>query len=297
MFQSSSHNTSFTHACRLPLMLLVVLSTMLIIQNGAYGFGAQYYEVEIPDPLGNGGVSEYIAYQIPSNPTGALMVAWHGWFNPYNPQNDEWKAVRQVFNKSDLDVKCEEYGLVLLSPLCKSLNNFGHLESQMYCTEAINYLRDELSATHGIELDTDRIYMAGFSMGAGAALSYACRHMQKVGEENPDPTLGEGYPVAGVMFNAGTYDYNNACGEFKSAGMWWGLANYNSPFSWKPTRWYSLIVETAPGMVTWIPIWQPPTPTIPPQKTPLFYYEQISTLFINGEYQSGYDPIVDLSMG
>ena len=55
--------------------------------------------------------------------------------------------------------------------------NFGYPIAQIHCTAAINYMINDLQ----LNIDTDRIYMAGFSMGGSQSLTLALRNPDRFG--------------------------------------------------------------------------------------------------------------------
>ncbi|MBU0754392.1 MAG: hypothetical protein KJ645_04590 [Planctomycetes bacterium] len=116
------------------------------------------------------------------------MVCWHG----YN------QTCLSVSIDSPIDEECENRGWVYLSITGVNQVNFGYLKAQIHCNKAIKYLIEDLL----IPIDRNRIYMAGFSMGGGAAVSYACRHLS-VEEDAP-------YPVAGLVLVSPAMDWTYA---------------------------------------------------------------------------------------
>jgi pimeloyl-ACP methyl ester carboxylesterase len=147
-------------------------------------------EIEIPGTWMSTGDPEMIHLSVPTGSppvTGyPLMVCWHGYKQSHT----------SVAEQSMVDEECADREWVFLSILGVNQVNFGYLQAQIHCTEAIDYLIDELE----ISIDTNRIYMAGFSMGAGGAASYACRHMSPANK----------YPVAGLIMVCPLYDWIDA---------------------------------------------------------------------------------------
>lgn len=153
---------------------------------------------EIPDP-GTGYV-EPIEYQVPTSYVPGtpipMLVCWHGFSMTCN----------SVSLMSELDEECEDRGWFYLSITASHQKNFGSLIAQQHCTLAIDYVIDTL----GYDIDTDRIYMAGLSMGAGGAASYASRHLHE----------SVGYRVAGLILVAGAYDWIFAYQGDANAQQW-----------------------------------------------------------------------------
>lgn len=153
--------------------------------------GPSYYSAIIPATQTGTGSSESIWYMEPSgyNPGGAahpLMVCWHGYDH----------TAYSVISDSFVDEECEERNWIFLSITGVHEFNFGFLKAQQHCTAAIDYLINDL----GLNIDVNRIYMAGYSMGATGATSYANRHL----------SFDEGYPVAGLILVAGAFDLAHA---------------------------------------------------------------------------------------
>jgi predicted esterase len=171
----------------------------------------------IPASYTGTGYDEHIAYQIPSGYTGAptpLVVAWHSYM----------QSEVNMFNNPDftVDEKCEQLGWIVLGPRCVEIDNFGFIKAQKNCTAAIKWLKEQL----GYNIDTNQIYMLGFSMGANSALSYACRHMSE----------GNGYPIAGVISVSANFDYTHAVnsgdGNMQQA-LWKYLQSSPGSFKYK----------------------------------------------------------------
>jgi pimeloyl-ACP methyl ester carboxylesterase len=115
---------------------------------------------------------EPFSIYIPSTPLGVerpMLVAFHG------------------FNVSHLDIwantsfieECEARDWILIAPYSRNLAptgpgtsqiSFGSAQSQIHVQAVIDYVRENFA------VDRDRIYGVGFSMGGGAAMSYAARH-------------------------------------------------------------------------------------------------------------------------
>lgn len=112
---------------------------------------------------------------VPSTPPGVerpMLVAFHG------------------FNVSHLDIwantsfisECQARGWFLIAPYMRNLaptgpgtsqSGFGSAQSQLHVQAVMRYVME------GFPVDLDRIYGVGFSMGGGAAMSYAARHRDR----------------------------------------------------------------------------------------------------------------------
>jgi len=140
-----------------------------------------------------------------------MIVCWHGYGTGCN----------SVATESLIDEECLERDWFFLSITAVHDKNYGYLLAQQHCTAAIDYVIDDL----GYSIDTSRIYMAGFSMGAGAACSYACRHM------------GEKYAVAGLILVSGLFDWIDAYDHGDPGVVTWityllGGTPTEVPFKW-----------------------------------------------------------------
>jgi len=143
--------------------------------------------LEIPPSLTGTDHSEWVAYQIPSGysqsgPGHPMVVCWHGY----------GESCLSVASETLIDEECEERNWIYISITGYSQTNIGDLNAQIHCKVAIWYMIDVI----GLNIDTSRIYMVGFSTGAFASASYTCRHMS---EE-------EGHPIAGLIAVAPFYD-------------------------------------------------------------------------------------------
>lgn len=115
---------------------------------------------------------EPFSIYIPPTPVGVerpMLVAFHG-FNVSHL--DIWA------NTSFID-ECQARDWILIAPYSRNLAptgpgtsqiSFGSVQSQTHVQAVIDYVRENFA------VDRDRIYGVGFSMGGGAAMSYAARH-------------------------------------------------------------------------------------------------------------------------
>ncbi|MDG1050783.1 MAG: alpha/beta hydrolase-fold protein, partial [Planctomycetota bacterium] len=118
---------------------------------------------------------ESFTIYVPPTPPGVerpLLAAFHG------------------FNVSHLDIwantsfiaECQARDWILVAPYQRNLaptgpgtsqTAFGSAQSQLHVQAVIDYAMDQFA------VDRDRVYGVGFSMGGGAALSYAARHRDR----------------------------------------------------------------------------------------------------------------------
>ena len=112
-------------------------------------------------------------------------------------------------------------GCIVFIPLGAHKYNYGIDYAQRNVELAFEFLSARLP------IDLDRIYAAGFSMGGGAAASFAARHM--------DP---HGIRIAGVVNHTGTnslratYQQSNDAGLFSSPLMF-GASPSQDPFAYQ----------------------------------------------------------------
>jgi pimeloyl-ACP methyl ester carboxylesterase len=174
---------------------------------------------KIPESYLETGRAEWIEYQLPidhdpEDPPYPMIVCWHGY----------GQSCRSVSLDSLIDEECTERNWIFLSITGAWQCHFGCLLAQYHCTKAIQYVIEELR----FNVDLDRIYMAGFSMGGGAAASYASRHLSEQ----------EGYPVAGLIVVAPTFDWMHAYDQNDPGVQYWlplliGQPPASAPFEYK----------------------------------------------------------------
>lgn len=177
----------------------------------------------IPDTYTGTGDPEPIAYYVPNgyNPSvpHTMIVCWHGYsVSCLGPPTF-----------SQIDEQCETRNWIFLSVQGHSSKNWGNLLAQVHCTKAIKFMMDPVDG-FGLNVDTDRIYMAGYSMGGVAAASYASRHMGMEKESK--------YPIAGLILVASVLDlihlYFNANSEVKlQLEQLYGGSPSQVPFNYK----------------------------------------------------------------
>ncbi|MFH2001757.1 MAG: hypothetical protein ABIK28_18880 [Planctomycetota bacterium] len=187
--------------------LSATLSEQAYIRSGQAGSlekdgRSQLTLQQIPSSYTGTGLPEWIEYQVPdayypAGPALPMLVCWHSY----------GQSCQSVAYDSQLDEECNSRGWFFLSITGAQQCNFGYLVGQIHCTKAIDYLRDEL----GYKIDTDRIYMAGLSMGGGGAANYAGRHLS--GEE--------GYRIAGLILVAASVDLVHAYYQNDPGVQYW----------------------------------------------------------------------------
>jgi len=120
----------------------------------------------------------------PGSTPAPLLVLWHKWSTS---ENDTWE------NTSFFE-EATQRGWYVIAPLSAHRYHSGIEYGQRNTKELIEFMAAWLPGLAGNRsIDNSRVYGVGFSMGAGALTSYACRHL--------DPT---GYPFAAVINYTGT---------------------------------------------------------------------------------------------
>lgn len=138
-----------------------------VAASGTASDGAGIVEVVLPAGPGGTGTpyAEVFEYRLPSDhePGDAprpLVVAYHGYSN----------SASSVAKLSTLDEECEARGWIYMSVTGVADQVFGTPVAQDNVEAAIEWMADEFA------VDVDRIYMVGFSMGAGVVANFAARH-------------------------------------------------------------------------------------------------------------------------
>ncbi|GJM20684.1 MAG: hypothetical protein DHS20C15_05990 [Planctomycetota bacterium] len=125
-------------------------------------------------PAGPGGTgtakTELFHYQIPSSydPEGApvpLVMGYHGF----------GASANSVLVQSQLEEECEARGWLFVTPTGYDDKLFASLISQQHVEAVFDWMIDQ----HNI--DEERIYMVGFSMGGGYVTNFAARHRDPEG--------------------------------------------------------------------------------------------------------------------
>lgn len=141
-------------------------------------------------PAGAGGTGtifpEIFKYQLGNSydengPPHPVVVAYHGFGSSAN----------SVAVQSLIDEECDARGWVYVSPTGLDDQLFGSPICQQHISVVIQWLLDNFN------VDPDRIYMVGFSMGGGVVTSYAARH------RDPD-----GIMIAAVGSVSATLDWS-----------------------------------------------------------------------------------------
>lgn len=159
----------------------------------------------------NGNEVDIFAYQIPENYNAnnlhPLLIAFHQWggnqMSPFNTQFDE---------------EANSRNWIFMSPFGGSPNNYNHQNAQKWVKEGIQWLEENYN------IDSDRIYMVGGSMGGASGAIYANNHL------NPtEPMVAATASASGILDcerRAIEMDGNNSMTE------WFG-GNYDEvPFEY-----------------------------------------------------------------
>jgi pimeloyl-ACP methyl ester carboxylesterase len=101
----------------------------------------------------------------PIHPT-PVLVAFHGY----------GKRPTDVLADSDLFPMGMDRGWIVVAPLGAHEYNYGIEYSQRNVETALTVLATMIAPNFGLTVDADRFYAVGFSMGGGAAASFAARH-------------------------------------------------------------------------------------------------------------------------
>lgn len=109
-----------------------------------------------------------------------LVIAYHGF----------GQSANSVAVLSTVDDECYERGWAYFAPTGMDDKLFGSAPSIQNVEAALNWM-----LTH-FNIDPDRIYMVGFSMGGGITANFAARH------RDPDGTM-----IAAIGIVAGTFDW------------------------------------------------------------------------------------------
>lgn len=130
-----------------------------------------------------------------------------------------------VLQNTDFVRQCARRGWFLVCPMGASKKHFGSLESQANTEAVLEWVRRNPS----LRIDDERIYGVGFSMGGGAALSYAARHR--------DPA---GVRFAALINHSGGVALNSTYLHEPSVrwilDFWYGDGSVGSAQPWRMTR-------------------------------------------------------------
>lgn len=137
-----------------------------------------------PPASGHPTRAERITFQFPLDPSaipdsGALVIAFHSYSH----------TEKEIFLNTQIAQLCAQRGWMMVAPYGLVDTHYGNVESQTSL--------DAVLETVGkyFKYDPKRVYTVGFSMGGGAATSYAMRKQDK-----------DGLRVAGVINHTGTMD-------------------------------------------------------------------------------------------
>ncbi|MDF1798525.1 MAG: hypothetical protein P1V81_05075 [Planctomycetota bacterium] len=137
-----------------------------------------------PPASGHPTKAERITIQFPMDPgkirgSGAMVLAFHGF----------GVSEKDIFVNTQLPQLCAQRGYILVAPYGLTDTHYGNLPSQASLDKVLE-LVDAF-----FDWDEKRVYAAGFSMGGGAAISYAMRR-QDDGRRR----------IAGLINHTGTMD-------------------------------------------------------------------------------------------
>lgn len=140
-------------------------------------------------PNGTGtAIGEIFRYQLPVDydEQGApvpMVIAYHGYGS----------SAGSVHPQTTIDEEANARGWFYMAPTGLDDQLFGTPPSQQNTKSAIQWMLDNFN------IDEDRLYMVGFSMGGGVVSNFAARH------RDPD-----GLMIAAIGVVAGTYDWEQA---------------------------------------------------------------------------------------
>ena len=141
--------------------ILIILSIITIL------YGQTIYEqilYEDDEQL------DIFAYQIPESfdleSTYPLLIGFH-----------QWGGNQMSTFSTTFDEEANQRGWIFLSPFGGSSNNYNHQGAQYMVKEAIKWM------IVNYNIDENRIYMVGGSMGGAAGMIYANNHL------NPDEPM------------------------------------------------------------------------------------------------------------
>ncbi len=129
---------------------------------------------------------EFMQYQLPTSyddlaPEGhPLVIAYHGYAGSH----------QSTSLQSTIHLECENRGWIYMAPIGLDSHFFGPPVTMQHLRAAIDWTIDNFN------VDEERIYMVGFSMGAGVSANFAARH------RDPNDLM-----LAGLGLVGGTYDW------------------------------------------------------------------------------------------
>lgn len=137
--------------------------------------------------------NDLIDYQVPDTPAGPpspVLVGWHGW------GVSQAACYSGALGNPDILTECNQRGWYFLSPLLIDQSHHGHPEAMDHMDQIMAWVIDPVNGL-GWDVDTDRIYHMGQSMGGGALGSYISTRY--VGSGYP-------YPPAAAIILSGVLD-------------------------------------------------------------------------------------------
>ncbi len=174
-------------------------------------------DVQIPSEVTGTGFNEILQYQLPADydPEGSarpLVVAYHGF----------GMSANSVQLQSTIDEWCNSYGWIYMAPTGIDDKLFGSPISQQNVEAAIQFMLDDFN------VDPDRIYLVGFSMGGGVVGNFSSRH------RDADEIM-----IAAVATVSGSFDWTMAWFEDPASQPWlenpfnFGDTPGNAPFAYQ----------------------------------------------------------------
>jgi len=122
------------------------------------------FEYTIASPVS--GWAETFLLQKPSNPVAQqvpLLVVWHKFGSSHY----------DVQANTDFLAEADARGWYVVAPLSAATKHFGSSAAQSNMDVVLDFVLNYF----GDDIDRDRIYSVGFSMGAGASLAHAANHV------------------------------------------------------------------------------------------------------------------------
>ena len=131
------------------------------------GGPGQYFQGFIPAGPGTTGTdkNEIFQYMVPGSydpdgPPVPMVIAYHGF----------GQSANNVADTTSIDEFCNINGWLYLAPTGIDDQLYGSPVCQQNVSAAIQWMLD------GFNIDPDRLYMVGFSMGGGVVCNYTARH-------------------------------------------------------------------------------------------------------------------------
>ncbi len=143
-----------------------------ISQMGGGFLGGTVFVYQIPFVHGSPWAEDFLV-GIPNNPMlpAPVLVLFHA----YGEDLKELQANTNLINEA------MHKGWVVIAPLGAHVYNYGIDYSQRNVEAAILESVARIIPSFNITVDADRFYAVGFSMGGGAAASFAARHIDSSG--------------------------------------------------------------------------------------------------------------------